>query len=316
MFTELFAPKSVNALNSCSRRFTLRNAGLSTMAVLVAFASLQAHASCRGDILPSATPTSDFTVNIDGTVTHNPTGLMWKQCQDGLSDAACATGTALDVSWPNALAAAKNSAFAGYSDWRLPNRKELESLVDDSCAFPAINSTVFPGRAGGLAWTSTTAAGETSLAWFVLFGDGSSNTGSKSDTTGAVRLVRAGQTFDTPLPELPILNIDDSDAATQYSAATDGVLLIRYLFGLRGSALTDGALGTAPQRSAAQIEAHIAANLMSFDVDNDASVLATTDGLMILRRLLGLSGPALTAGAKNSARSDVDVAAAIDALKP
>jgi len=294
----------------------VRGVGLKAIAAVVALASFQAHASCRGDLAASATPTSDFVVNVNGTVTHNPTVLMWKQCHEGVSGSACATGTAPTVSWSVALSLARSSAFAGYSDWRLPNRKELESLIDDSCFSPAINATVFPGAVSGFTWTGTTVAADTSQAWFVFFSNGSSNTDTKTESNGAVRMVRGGQTFDGPLAGLPILNIDDSDAATQYAAATDGVLLMRYLFGLRGSALTMGALGNAPQRSAAQIETHIADNLLSFDVDNDTQVLPTTDRLMILRRLLGLSGTALTAGAKNSARSDVDIAAAIDALKP
>jgi hypothetical protein len=112
------------------------------------------------------------------------------------------------------------------------------------------------------------------------------------------------------------LNIDDSDAPDAYSAGTDGVLLLRYLFGLRGAALTQGATGTNPRRNTAQIEAYIAANLTAFDVDGDTTTKATTDGLLILRRLLGLSGPALTTGARNSSRTDTDVGIAIDALRP
>ena len=66
-----------------------------------------------------------------------------------------------------------------------------------------------------------------------------------------------------------------------------------------------------------QIQNHIQANLTAFDVDSDNKTLATTDGVMILRRLLGLGGAALTAGAKNNPlKTDGDVAAAIDALKP
>jgi len=114
----------------------------------------------------------------------------------------------------------------------------------------------------------------------------------------------------------PILNIDDSDAPDVYAASTDGVLLMRYLLGIRGIALTQNALGTNARRNAAQVEAHIAANLALFDVDGDSATLATSDGLLILRRLLGLSGSALTSGARNSERSDTDVANAIDALKP
>jgi hypothetical protein len=115
---------------------------------------------------------------------------------------------------------------------------------------------------------------------------------------------------------LPLLNIDDSDAPDVYSASTDGTLLLRYLLGLRGTALTAGALGTNARRDAAQIVTHIETYITLFDVDGDGQTRALTDGVMILRRMLGLSGSALTAGAKNSARTDDAVRDAIDALKP
>ena len=86
----------------------------------------------------------------------------------------------------------------------------------------------------------------------------------------------------------------------------------------RGSALTNGgALGATAQRNVTQIEQFIAGSLPSFDVDGDGLTLATTDGAMILRRLLGITNAAaITNGAKNSARSDTDVKAAIEALMP
>ena len=116
---------------------------------------------------------------------------------------------------------------------------------------------------------------------------------------------------------LPILDIDDSAPNTKYDAATDGLLLMRYLLGLRGSALTDGALGVGARRDATQIAQYLTTNRLLFDVDGDGLTLATTDGLMILRRLLGItSAAAITQGAKNSSRSDADVVTAIDALKP
>lgn len=125
---------------------------------------------------------------------------------------------------------------------------------------------------------------------------------------------------------LPILNIDNSDPGTRYDAATDGILLMRYLLGLRGAALIVSARGSgAALRDAAQVEAHINAYLSLFDVDGDGQTLAMTDGLMILRRLLNPTAPttdaaamaAITAGAKNNpARTDATVVAAIDALRP
>ena len=116
---------------------------------------------------------------------------------------------------------------------------------------------------------------------------------------------------------LPFLDIDASAPTTPYDAASDGVLLIRYLLGYRDSALTNGAISGSARRNATQIAAHIAANLTLFDVDGDGQTLATTDGIMILRRLLGITDPAsITQGAKNSIRSDAAVLSAIDALKP
>lgn len=115
----------------------------------------------------------------------------------------------------------------------------------------------------------------------------------------------------------PVLDIDNSAPTTQYDAASDGVLLIRYLLGYRDTALTLGVISPVAGRDATQIALHIATNLTLFDVDGDGQTRATTDGVMILRRLLGISNPAaITQGFKNSNRSDADVVLAIDALKP
>jgi alpha-tubulin suppressor-like RCC1 family protein len=132
----------------------------------------------------------------------------------------------------------------------------------------------------------------------------------------------ASCTFTTTAP---IVNIDNSDAATTYDPATDGVLLMRYLLGYRGAALIANARGNgASLRDATQIENHISTSLAPLDVDGDGETLALTDGVMILRRLLNPGAAitnaaamsAITAGAKRGSRSDADVVNAIDALKP
>ncbi|MGL4231476.1 MAG: hypothetical protein ACRCWJ_08920 [Casimicrobium sp.] len=128
------------------------------------------------------------------------------------------------------------------------------------------------------------------------------------------------------------LNIDNSDPGTIFDAATDGVLLVRYLFGYRGADLIAGARGTgASLRDAAQIEAFfttfIPANqaLSQFDVDGDGVVLPMTDGLMILRRLLNPAAngtlsaaeqTAITANAKQGTLTNAQVVQRIEALKP
>jgi hypothetical protein len=121
-----------------------------------------------------------------------------------------------------------------------------------------------------------------------------------------------------------LLNVDKSDA-TAYDAATDGVLLLRYLLGQRGAALIASARGTGTTlRDATAIETYLAGALPVFDVDGDGQTLPHTDGLMILRRLLNPGAAttdvaamaAITAGAKRGSRSDVEIVNLIDALKP
>ena len=140
-----------------------------------------------------------------------------------------------------------------------------------------------------------------------------SGVGNMTYTSNPVTAICSVSVTFTPLP---ILNIDNSGAPTVYDGATDGLLLMRYLMGLRGAELVQDALGTSPQRDATQIEAHIQTYLTLFDVDGDGAVHPHTDGLLIYRRMLGLSGTALTHGANNGTRTDSQIAAAIDALKP
>lgn len=143
----------------------------------------------------------------NGTVTDSTTSLVWDQCPHGLSGATCTTGTALVRTWSQALdaAVAANTAnYKGFSDWRVPNKNELESItkIDSHTAGqPAIDTTAFPNTpitgdafANGGTWTSTTFAPGPSTAWVVLFFNGSTGGGVKS-ASNYVRLVRGGQSF-------------------------------------------------------------------------------------------------------------------------
>ncbi len=121
---------------------------------------------------------NSFVSNGDGTVTDNATGLQWTQADSGKG-----------MNWEAALAWAqtKNTEkYLGYSDWRLPNAKELQSIVDykrspdttNSAAIdPAFSVTSITNEAGKIDypfyWTSTThasanGAGETAV--YIAFG--------------------------------------------------------------------------------------------------------------------------------------------------
>jgi uncharacterized delta-60 repeat protein len=95
----------------------------------------------------------------------------------------------------------------------------------------------------------------------------------------------------------------NADANLVTAPASDALLLTRYLLGLRGDALTNGALGTNPTRTGQALETYLAS--LDLDVDGDGQALATTDGLLLIRAMLGLTGDALTAGATNVAHPNV-----------
>jgi glucose/sorbosone dehydrogenase len=121
------------------------------------------------------------------------------------------------------------------------------------------------------------------------------------DEQGELYVVAYGGTLSKIVPAAStsgILDIDASITATRYDALTDGLLAIRYMFGLRGSTMTTGALGgTASRTDPVAIADYMAANRSAFDIDNNGSLDALTDGLLILRYLLGLRGAALTQNA-------------------
>ena len=73
---------------------------------------------CRGN---TAYGVNDFLDNGKGTITDAATGLMWAQADSGVG-----------MDWQAALAYAETNVLAGYADWRLPNAKELQSIVDYS----------------------------------------------------------------------------------------------------------------------------------------------------------------------------------------
>jgi hypothetical protein len=81
------------------------------------------------------------------------------------------------LSWGGALRQAEASTFAGYKDWRVPNGKELQSLVEVQCYAPAITLSVFPNDPSTGVWASSPYAYITpyAYAWSVNFHYGHSN---------------------------------------------------------------------------------------------------------------------------------------------
>jgi hypothetical protein len=132
-------------------------------------------------LMPCLCFSSDFTDNGDGTITDNKTGLMWmKETADNT------------MTWKDAFSYCENLDYAGYSDWRLPNIKELGSIVDYSAYNPAIDTNFFPDTMSSYYWSSTTGSNDTDNAWLVYFYNGDDCDYYKSNTY-YVRAVRVGQ---------------------------------------------------------------------------------------------------------------------------
>ena len=91
-----------------------------------------------------------YTDNKNGTITDNCTGLMW--IKDAMGPGAN-NGTAM--TWEQAVDFCNNLDFAGYTDWRLPNYKELVSIIDYSKKDPPVVPDCFENIKPEIYWTST-----------------------------------------------------------------------------------------------------------------------------------------------------------------
>ncbi|MBK1640402.1 hypothetical protein CKO12_00585 [Chromatium okenii] len=126
--------------------------------------------------------------NNNGTISQTNTGLIWAKCSEGQTGNTCA-GTATVMTWEQALVTASNSNLANYSDWRLPNIKELQTLIEyerDGAA--KLNSNYFPNTPATAIWSSTPFALYARNAWY-LYPNGYLGSLART-TTFHARLVR------------------------------------------------------------------------------------------------------------------------------
>lgn len=114
------------------------------------------------DSIEATTRAENFLNNSDGTITDLRFGLMWQICSYGqkldTTDGRCKGEQKNFPTWSDAILSqdAINAEKAnGYSDWRLPSIKELQSIVERKCRQPAINDAIFNGTAVGAYWSNT-----------------------------------------------------------------------------------------------------------------------------------------------------------------
>lgn len=158
------------------------------MVAIVLASSMVAYAQTCKDTIKATTPDSRFTLLNGGSeVKDNKTGLIWQRCSLGQTwNGSTCTGTANTYPWQNALKAAK----AVGNGYRLPNIKELTSIVELKCYAPAINLHTFPNTPSDRYWSSSPHAYGNYSAWGVYFLYGYDYNHGKG-YQGAVRAVRS-----------------------------------------------------------------------------------------------------------------------------
>lgn len=115
-----------------------------------------------------------------------------------------------------------------------------------------------------------------------------------ADGPTGVLVALAGEPPSLAGLDIPLLDVDGDDLT---DPATDGTLVLRYLFGFRGTTLVDGALGAGATRTApADVEDYLDSIAAALDIDLDGRLDALTDGLLVVRFLAGVVGEALTEG--------------------
>ena len=111
----------------------------------------------------------------------------------------------------------------------------------------------------------------------------------------------------------------DLDGNDNVDALTDGLLLLRHAFDLRGEGLTEGAVASDSSLTPSQIEARIVSAYTIADIDQSGEVDALTDGLLTLRYLFGLQGDTLINGvvAEDATRTTAEeIEAHLETLMP
>jgi len=160
----------------------------------------------------AALPSPRFTINADSTVTDNLTRLIWAPNGNLMVTRDIEFDTDLTVNngrvtWQHALdyvALLNSQNYLGYSDWRLPNINELESLRDRRYFHPCVSNTTGTAKCSDSGdpftdvmsddyWSSTSYAANPTLAWVVDMLGGYVYFGRKKSNFYYVWPVRGGQ---------------------------------------------------------------------------------------------------------------------------
>lgn len=154
------------------------------LSLSVLFISAFSHAECQDNIIPSIS-TGSLLDQGNGTLLDTRTGLQWSNCLVGQEwNGQQCEGEAVTFARISTALEYVNINLPG---WRVPSIKELLSLVDYSCSFPAARAPLYPADSGYSLISSTPNLEETQnfthtkCIWGVSFDEGRAFCSSTSD---------------------------------------------------------------------------------------------------------------------------------------
>lgn len=160
------------------------------LTLALAFSSVSHAATCDANIARVAPDSRYQTLNNGSEVKDLQTNLIWQRCSLGQSwGGSSCSGSANTYAWQDAMVAASSQKSSG---WRLPNIKELQTLVEEACESPSINETLLPiATTDAMYFSSSPVAKFATAAWVLNFKKGIAffNPDNKSELK-YVRLVR------------------------------------------------------------------------------------------------------------------------------
>ena len=156
---------------------------------MLALSSSLSYAQTCNNTVPRTAPDSRYQVLGSGNeVKDTQTGLIWQRCSIGQNwNGTTCEGSATTHTFKNALQIAKDLG----NGYRLPNIKELLSLVEYGCYSPAINNNLFPNTLSHWYWSGSLQRASSiyavGVSWLVDFDRGYSSYGNEPIYVRAVR---------------------------------------------------------------------------------------------------------------------------------
>ncbi len=114
------------------------------------------HVRAVRDVVAPTVLANHFVNNGDGTTTDLLTNLVWQQIPSADS-----------LTWEQALTLADTSTYANFTNWRMPNIKELQSINEERLVNPSMNTAFFSGVNANQYWSSTSLPNQTTRAWYL-----------------------------------------------------------------------------------------------------------------------------------------------------